>query len=342
MRRPPRTAALPAVDDHEAGTVQAASRRARAAASSSIGPAFGSRSSSSPSSRSLRRLVRADGGEGQRAGLVPQPRDAAEPAPEDLGHHPEVVGRLAGADPEAAVLARLGLAVDEDDHRADRRRPLDVAHVVALDPLRRPRRSSAAASSVSASSRRAASAIHSVRSRSSASTAFWVASPTSRRFSPALRDGDRDPHATSVGEVGRQVVGVGRHDRDEERARERVGRRVVLLEERAEHLGIGHVARALDDEVLAADELAVADLHDLEAGLVLGTGHPDRVVLGPAEGRHLLLLHRPLDGAELVARRPRPARSAGRRCARSCRGELRRDRPCRPSRKSTIWPIVSR
>ena len=108
--------------------------------------------------------------------------------------------------------------------------------------------------------------------------------------------------APPVGEVRGQVIGVGRHQRDEQGARERIGRRVVLLQEGAEHLGIGHVASALDDEVLSADQLAVPHLHDLEAGLVLLPGHADRVVLGAAEGGHLLLLHRALDGAQLVAR----------------------------------------
>ena len=52
-------------------------------------------------------LVRTDRRQRERARLRPQASRAAEPAAEDLGHHPEVVGRLAGADPEAAVLARL-------------------------------------------------------------------------------------------------------------------------------------------------------------------------------------------------------------------------------------------
>ena len=57
--------------------------------------------------------------------------------------------------------------------------------------------------------------------------------------------------------------------------------------------------------MLPADQLPVADLHHLEAGLVFGARHPDGVVLGAAEGGHLLLLHRPLDGPQLVARRGR-------------------------------------
>ena len=70
---------------------------------------------------------------------------------------------------------------------------------------------------------------------------------------------------------------------------------------------------------------------------------PIDVVLGAAEGRHLLLLHRPLDGAQLVARdrrllvAQRLAVMPPSRCAAAPRSA-----PGLPSRKSTIWPIVSR
>ena len=36
-------------------------------------------------------------------------------------------------------------------------------------------------------------------------------------------------------------------------------------------------------------------------GLVVLARQPDQVELGPGEGRHLLALHRPLDGPDLVA-----------------------------------------
>ena len=255
------------------GTVQAASRRAASAVSSSIGPAFGSRSSSPPSSRSPSGASSAPTAASDSAPVsVAQPGDAAEPAPEDLGHHPEVVGRVTGPDPEAPVLARLRLAVDEHDHRADRGRPLDVAHVVALDPLRRARQLELASE---------------VRERLVPTggighplgpLALERLDGVLRRerdeatLLPAFRHRDGDANAPPVGEVRGQVIGVGRHQWDEEGARERIGRRVVLLQEGAEHLGIGHVTSALDDEVLSADELAVPHLHHLEAGLVLLAG----------------------------------------------------------------------
>ena len=78
-------------------------------------------------------------------------------------------------------------------------------------------------------------------------------------------------------------------------------RGVVLLQERAEHLGVGHVARPFHDEVLAPDHLAVANDEELEAGLFLLARDPDHVLLGPAVGGDLLLLDGALDGAQLVA-----------------------------------------
>ncbi len=159
---------------------------------------------------------------------------------------------------------------------------------------------SAPASSSSASSRRAVSASHSARSRASASTAFPGGHGHEPPLLSALRDGDRDPDAAAVGEVRGELIGLGREQRRQDGARDGVGAGVVLRQERAEDLRIGDFARALDDEVLAADELAVADLHDLDAGFVLLAGEADDVVLGPAERRHLLLFHGPLDGAKLV------------------------------------------
>src|SRR3990172_11423896 len=61
------------------------------------------------------------------------PLGAGEAALEDLLHHREVVGALHALDAEAAVLGGPRVAFDEHDHRADRRRALDVRDVVALD-----------------------------------------------------------------------------------------------------------------------------------------------------------------------------------------------------------------
>ena len=61
---------------------------------------------------------------------------AAEPAPQDLLQHGEVIGTLHGLDPEVAVVGRLRAAILEHHHGTDRILALDVRDVVALDPHR--------------------------------------------------------------------------------------------------------------------------------------------------------------------------------------------------------------
>ena len=61
---------------------------------------------------------------------------AAEPAPQDLLQHGEVIGALHCLDSEVAVVRRLRAAILEDHHGPDRVLTLDIRDVVALDPNR--------------------------------------------------------------------------------------------------------------------------------------------------------------------------------------------------------------
>src|SRR5262249_51909640 len=61
----------------------------------------------------------------------------AQPSREDLAHRAVVVVAGDARHLEAAIVAALGEAVLHHHHRADVVAPLQVAHVVALDPKRR-------------------------------------------------------------------------------------------------------------------------------------------------------------------------------------------------------------
>ncbi len=219
----------------------------------------------------------------------------------------EVVRAGDGLDLEPPVLAGARLAVLEDDHAADRLAALEVADVVALDPRRRTgqperlgqlleRRERLALvgqparllarerlGRVAGGQRRAARA-----SRRAGARGGGPARPAARRGTP---------RASGVSVDGRGHVDL---------ARDRAGPAVVLLEEAGQDLVVGRLAGGVEQEHVAADHLAVADHEQLDGRLVVLAGEADQVELGPGEGGHLLALHRPLDGPDLVAQDGRP------------------------------------
>ena len=89
--------------------------------------------------------------------------------------------------------------------------------------------------------------------------------------------------------------------------------RVVLLEEAGQDLVVGRLAGGLEEVHVAPDHLAVAQDEQHHGRLVVLAGEADEVQVGPGEGGHLLALHRPLDGPDLVPQRPPPARTPGAR-----------------------------
>ena len=84
-------------------------------------------------------------------------------------------------------------------------------------------------------------------------------------------------------------------------ARDRRRPDVVLLEEAGQDLLVRGVADRVQEVHVPADELAVAQDEQLDGGLVVLAGHADEVQFGLRERLHLLALHRPLDGPDLVA-----------------------------------------
>ena len=77
-----------------------------------------------------------------------------------------------------------------------------------------------------------------------------------------------------------------------------------------DHLAVGLVFGAFQDEVLAPDQLAAADEEDLHAGLAVGARHGDHVRIHLVAGDHLLALDHPLDGLDLVAQGGGPLEAA--------------------------------
>jgi hypothetical protein len=114
-----------------------------------------------------------------------------------------------------------------------------------------------------------------------------------------------DGTAAPVGQIRLQVFAVGRRQRHENLARDRRRTGIELAQVARDDLLVGHVARRLEEVDVPADELPVPDGEQLDGGLAVLPGQPDEIQLGPGEGRHLLRLHRPLDGADLVAKRGR-------------------------------------
>jgi hypothetical protein len=115
-------------------------------------------------------------------------------------------------------------------------------------------------------------------------------------------DGAAPPRRQERLELGR----VRHLARDVDLARHGCRAGVVLLEEAAEHLLVGRLAGRVEEVHVAADHLAVAEDEQHHGGLVVVAGQADHVELGPGEGGHLLALHRPLDGPDLVAVLGRP------------------------------------
>ena len=80
------------------------------------------------------------------------------------------------------------------------------------------------------------------------------------------------------------------------------GFRVELLDELGHDLRVRRVLRALQDEVLAADQFAAADEEDLHAGFAVGARHGQHIRIEVVGGKHdLLSLDDGLHRLELIA-----------------------------------------
>ena len=117
----------------------------------------------------------------------------------------------------------------------------------------------------------------------------------------ALGELQVDRASAAIGEERLEIGDVLGHRRDVDLARDGGRARVVLLDEAGDDLGVARLADRVQQEDIAPDQLAGPDREELDGRLVVLAGEPREVELGPREGGHLLALHRPLDGTDLVA-----------------------------------------
>ena len=110
-----------------------------------------------------------------------------------------------------------------------------------------------------------------------------------------------DRTATALGEERLDDRAVSRRDRQVDLPWDGPGPAVVLLEETGQDLIVGRFSRRIEHEDVAPDQLAVADDEELHGRLIVLPRHPNQIEFGVRERCHLLALHRPLDGADLVA-----------------------------------------
>ena len=165
---------------------------------------------------------------------------------------------------------------------------------------------SAAASSSSAPSVLPSSASQRAASRASASAAFRVGQVHQRPLLAALRGPEPHERSALAGQERLEVRGVGQRPRHEHLPGHARRAGVVLLQEAAEHLVVGHVPRRVEEEHVPPQHLPVAHDEQLHGRLVVLAGEGHEVQLGPGERGHLLALHRPLDRPDLVADGRRP------------------------------------
>ena len=118
---------------------------------------------------------------------------------------------------------------------------------------------------------------------------------------PALRDVEADMAPALVGQERLDVGGIRRQEGHVHLAGNGARARVVLREEAAEHLLVGRLAGRVHQVHVPPDQLPVADGEQLGRGLTVLARHPEQVELRARERGHLLALHRPLDGPDLVA-----------------------------------------
>ena len=198
-----------------------------------------------------------------------------------------------------------GLALLEDDHAPDRFAALEVADVVALDPGRRAGQPERLGQLLERGQRLAL--VHQPACLLLREGLGGVARRECHQLALLAALGELEVHraAAAVGEERLEVGDVVGHGRQVDLARDGGRARVVLLDEAGDDLVVARLAHGLEQEDVAADELAGADREELHGGLVVLAREPDQVELGPRERGHLLALHRPLDGADLVAQRGR-------------------------------------
>ncbi len=209
-------------------------------------------------------------------------------------------------DPEAPVLPGPRATLFEDNHAPDRLPALEGGDVVALDPHRRAGEAQGRGQLLEGGQRLAVIG----------EPARLVAGEALRRVAPGQVDqaallaagrhlqADATPAALSQERL--EILRLGGERRGQDRRRHGRGARVELEDEPGQDLVVRDVRGRLERIDVPPDQLPVAHREDLDGRLGAGPGEAQDVQLRVGEGGHLLVLHRPLDGAHLVPQDPRP------------------------------------
>ncbi len=198
-----------------------------------------------------------------------------------------------------------GLPVLEHDHAADRLGALEVRDVVALDAQRRAGQPERIGELLERGEGLAL--IGQPARLLPGEMLLGVARGEGHQLAllAALGHAQVDRAATTLGEERLDRLRLPDRRRDVDLARD--GRRsgIELLEEAGEDLVVGGVLGSIEQVDVATDHLPVAQDEQHGRRLVVLPRQTDHVQVDLGEGGHLLALHRPLDGADLVAHRGR-------------------------------------
>src|SRR5579883_857889 len=229
-------------------------------------------------------------------------RDPPETAAQHFLMAGEVVGAFNRLDLEATVLAILRSPALEDDHRADRIGSLRVGDIVAFDALRRRGQVERGLYFFQCQLRLLAvgQPLDTLLLQHLLRVLFHHLNQPP--LLAALRFADAERALTPLLQPCLDNSLIFRFHLDDDFRRDVRRRFIELLQERTHHLRRAAVARALQDEVFAPDQLAGAEEEYLGAGLVVAARQRDHVLVVLPLGRDdALLLQNALHRLDAVA-----------------------------------------
>src|SRR5579883_2353963 len=228
--------------------------------------------------------------------------DAAKTAAQHFLMAGEVVGAFDGLDLEAAILAVLRTPALEDNHRADGVGSLRVGDVVAFDALRRRGQVERGLQFFQRQLRLLAvgQPLDTLLLQHLLRVLFdHLNQPP---LLAALRFADAERALTPLLQPCLDNSLIFRFHLDDDFRRDVRRRFIELLQERTHHLRRAAVARALQDEVFAPNQLAGAEEEHLGAGLVVAARQRDHVLIVlPLRRDDALLLQNSLYGLDAFA-----------------------------------------
>ncbi len=227
---------------------------------------------------------------------------AAEAARQHFFHAGKIIRPLHGLNVEAAVHALGGHALFKNHHAAHRGRALGVGDVVTFDAVGR----FAQAQGLLQLCQRLGLTVG-VGLPLGAQGAQRFGGVFGGHFHQLLGGAlarHADLHLAAVGAAAQPLLDdaglfdlVGQHHLAGHGGR--LG--VELLEELPNHLAVGGLGRALQDEIFTPNQLAAADEENLHAGLAFRAGHGNHIRVDLLAGDHFLLFHHPVNGRNLIA-----------------------------------------